>query len=461
MLSCFKKSSSKTDIPITLLLSEQLSVWLKRKPKYVKNWVKQSGFAANAGQTCLVPDTKGNLSRVLVGISDVDDIWAIAGLPLTLPEQSYYLDINLEGHLLQQTVIAWGLGAYQFERYKLTDRNSAKLVLPKHLSILSIDNIVSSIYFIRDLINSSAADLTPLGLTKVAMMLGKKYRASVSQLTSGAILEKLYPATWTIGSASYNAPRIIDLRWGNKRHPKLVLIGKGVCFDAGGLNMKSGKGMALMKKDMAGAAYALGLAKMIMEENLPVRLRVLIPAIENVVSGGAYHPGDVIKMRNNVTVEVTNTDAEGRLILADALLEATVDEPDLLIDFATLTGAGRIALGTDMPAMFCNDEKLSQAILAFSDQEYDPMWQMPLYAPYFDLLKSNIADIKNAASEPYGGAIIAALFLLAFIPNDIPWIHFDMMAWNLTSRPGRPEGGEAMGLRAVFGYLKHRFSLRH
>ena len=272
------------------------------------------------------------------------------------------------------------------------------------------------------------------------------------------LLNSNFPAVHAVGRASDREPRLLKMEWGDEDDPLLALCGKGVCFDTGGLNLKPGAGMALMKKDMGGAAHVLGLARLIMQAKLPVRLLVLIPAVENSVSGNAYRPGDVISTRKGLTVEIGNTDAEGRVILADALTYACESEPDLLIDFATLTGAARIALGTDLPPVFSNDVTIANDIVAAGDTEEDPLWVMPLYQPYKELLKSPIADLNNMSRTPFGGCITAALFMEHFITPETDWVHIDTWAWNQGNRPGRPEGGEAIGLRAVFRYLENRYS---
>jgi leucyl aminopeptidase len=270
-------------------------------------------------------------------------------------------------------------------------------------------------------------------------------------------LSKNYPAIHAVGRAASHAPRLIDLRWGKKHHPKLTLVGKGVCFDSGGLDLKPASGMRLMKKDMGGAAHAIGLSNMIMRAGLPVRLRMLVPAVENAVAGNAYRPGDVLSSRKGLSIEIDNTDAEGRVVLCDALTEAVSESPDLVIDFATLTGAARVALGTDLPAMFCNHDEVADSIAASARRVLDPVWRLPLHRPYRELIDSQIADILNSGG-PYGGAITAALFLQDFVPDSTPWVHFDLMAWNLRSRAGRPEGGEAMALRALLDYLRNRYA---
>ena len=297
----------------------------------------------------------------------------------------------------------------------------------------------------------------PEQLATATQALGQAFGASVDQLIGDELLAQNYPLIHAVGRASAHPPRLLDLRWGDPGHPKITLIGKGVCFDSGGLDLKPSSAMRLMKKDMGGAATALGLARLIMSSGLPVRLRVLVAAVENAVAGNAFRPGDVLRSRRGLTVEIHNTDAEGRLVLCDALAEASDERPELMIDFATLTGAARVALGTDMPALFCNDDELANGLLTAAAQEQDPFWRLPLHRPYRDMLDSKIADLANASESSYAGAITAALFLQEFVPTDLPWVHFDLMAWNLKTQPGRPEGGEAMGLRALFAWLEQRY----
>jgi leucyl aminopeptidase len=316
---------------------------------------------------------------------------------------------------------------------------------------------VESIYYVRDLINTPTDDMGPTELADFTVALGKQYAATVDQIIGDDLLKKGFATIHTVGRASDDAPRLLDLRWGNAAHPKVTLVGKGVCFDTGGLDIKPSSGMLLMKKDMGGAAHVLGLARMIMEAKLPIRLRVLIPAVENSISGNAYRPGDIIKSRKGLTIEIGNTDAEGRVVLADALTEAVSEKPDMLIDIATLTGAARIALGTDIAVLFTNSDEVAAAVSQHAEQQSDPIWRLPLFASYREALNSSIADINNSSSDSYAGAITAGLFLKEFVPDDIPWMHFDMMAWNLKTRPGRPQGGEAMALRALFSYLSAKY----
>ncbi|MHA1571452.1 MAG: leucyl aminopeptidase family protein, partial [Alphaproteobacteria bacterium] len=312
-------------------------------------------------------------------------------------------------------------------------------------------------YLVRDLVTTPAEDMGPAQLADAARALGRRHKATVRVTTGDQLLKQNYPAIHAVGRASDDPPRLIDLSWGATKDPKVTLVGKGVCFDTGGLDLKGAAGMLLMKKDMGGAAHVLGLASMIMDAKLPVRLRVLIPAVENAVAGNAYHPMDVLTMRNGMTVEVGNTDAEGRLVLADCLVRACEEKPALLIDYATLTGAARVALGPELPALFTNDDTLAHDLGEIGRNNADPVWRLPLHRDYRRMLDSAIADISSTGSGGLAGAITAALFLAEFVDEDIPWVHFDVMAWNPRSRPGRPEGGEAMGLRTVYAAIAQRF----
>ncbi len=444
---------SKKTIPILILTPNDFSGWLSKQNRVIKNWIDSTGLIAEPGATCLLPDANGHVTHALCIVSDVKNPWSVGHLPTVLPEGDYHFDANLSETEQTNFAIAWGLGAYQFTRYKKPSKKIAKLVSRGDF----IKNIVESINWVRDLINTPTEDMGPSELGEAVAHLAKQYKATLKQIIGKDLLKQNFPCIYTVGRASDDAPRLIDLRWGNKKHPKITLVGKGVCFDTGGLDIKPSSAMLLMKKDMAGAAHVLGLARMIMEAKLPVCLRVLIPAVENVISGNAYRPGDVIKSRKGLTIEIGNTDAEGRLVLADALTEAVDEKPDLLIDMSTLTGAARVAVGTDISAMFCNDDGLANSLMQYGVQQFDPIWRLPLFAPYRESLNSGIADINNNAVDGYGGAITAALFLKEFVPDTIPWVHFDMMAWNLKTRPGRPQGGEAMALRAVFAHLSEKY----
>lgn len=457
MLACFQKTKTKNSIPLEIVFSSQFSSWQKNQPAPTKAWVKRSGFKAHHLEINIIYKKSGEIEKILCGLSDKERIFSLRSLPLSLPEKTYYIENNnLEGQTLQQAILAWGIGSYQFERYKSSRRQPAKLVIPKSCDAAFINNIVSTDGFVRDLMNTPANDLTPHDLAQLTGFIAKEHHAMAKEIVGKDLLLTQHNAIYAVGKASSTEPRLIDLTWGDKNHPKITIIGKGVCFDSGGLNIKPTDGMAIMKKDMGGAAHALGLARMIMDTKLPIRLRVLIPAVENMISGDAYRPGDVIKMHNGKTVEITNTDAEGRLILADALSTASLDKPDLIIDLATLTGAATVALGADIAALFSNNESLQNSILAFAKQEHDPMWPMPLYAPYRKLLDSKIADMTNAASKPMGGAITAALFLKEFVDDNISWIHLDLRGWN-----DNDQCAEMVTIRALFSYLKSVYSKKH
>ena len=455
MLDCFLKQASNRVIPILLIPQNNFSSWMEQQDALTKNWIAATHFKAEAGCVSLVPDAQGQLMRVLCGVSDLKNMWSVGNLSMTLPEGQYSLEVDASH--ITDLAIAWGLGAYQFVRYKKSKRKSAQLVLPRDVDHVHIENIVESTDLVRTLINLPTEDMGPSELSQAAHHLADQYQARFHEIAGDELLVKNFPAIHAVGRASDDAPRLLDLRWGNEAHPKVTLVGKGVCFDTGGLDLKPSSAMLLMKKDMGGAAHVLGLARMMMHEKLPIRLRVLIPAVENAVAGNAYRPGDVINSRKGLTIEIGNTDAEGRVVLADALTEAVSEKPDLIIDIATLTGAARVALGTELPALFCNQDALADDLVRLGREKNDPMWRLPLFSAYRDSLNSTIADINNAGLDAYAGAITAALFLKEFVPDEIPWAHFDLMAWNLKARPGRPQGGEAMALRALFGYLKARF----
>lgn len=451
MPTCFSTESEKKAIPITVVALKDYPEWLTLQMPSIKQWLTATQFKAETGNVRLIPEENGDIARVICCVADLENAWGVGNLPLTLPEGLYQFENNSDSY-----AIVWGLGAYQFTRYKKPMRKSAQLVVDKN-SLAHINNIVESIYLVRDCINTPTDDMGPSEFANVAESLAKENHATFTQIVGDELLKQNYASIYTVGRASDDAPRLIDLRWGDENHPKVTLVGKGVCFDTGGLDIKPSPYMLLMKKDMAGGAHVLGLARMIMQAKLAIRLRVLIPMVENSISGNAYRPGDVIKSRKGITVEIGNTDAEGRVVLSDALTEAASENPDLLIDISTLTGAARVALGTELPAVFSNHDATVNAVIKSGEKYYDPMWRLPLFAMYREYLNSNIADINNNSSEAYAGAITAALFLKEFVPDHIPWLHFDLMAWNLRAKPGRPQGGEAMTLRALFAYLQERY----
>lgn len=444
MIECYVTDSGNTT-PIVVLTAQELVSYLQDQPESRKNYIQVQGFEAKCGQTCLLHDDNGNLESVLFGVKDKSVMWPYGALPMQLPKGDYHLQ-NIEG---DNPAIAWGLGAYQFSRYKKTDKQ------PARLSVSDLDyvtNMVESGYLVRDLINTPAEEMNPEQLAIVADGLAKEFGAKLNVIVGDDLVKKNYPAIYAVGRAGRQAPRLIDLRWGNGDY-QLTLVGKGVCFDTGGLHLKPGKSMNLMKKDMGGSAHALGFARMIMQANLPVCLRVLIPAVENAIDANAYRPGDVVTMRNGKTVEITNTDAEGRMVLADALVEASSEKPNLLIDFATLTGAARVAVGTDIAAMFATDDDMANKVYQSSVEQQDPVWRLPLHPGYQSKMAGNITDLVNSDESGYAGAITAALFLQNFVDDEINWLHFDLMAYNLSSSPGRPRGGEMMCLRALYNAI--------
>jgi leucyl aminopeptidase len=443
--------------PITPLTCDQLKDWLKRAEPVAARWIEASGFEAKPDTHCLIPDGDGKAARVLAGIGDANDPFCLAGLTTALAPGGYFIDADWDPAVVERASLGWALGGYRFTRYKEAERTPARLVVDKRLDAKRIQDQVDAVFLVRDLINTPAEDMMPEQLADAVKDLAAHFNAVTSEIIGDALIQENYPAIHAVGRASVHQPRLIDMHWGKPNRPKLTLVGKGVCFDTGGLDLKGASSMRLMKKDMGGAAHAIALARLVMSADLPVRLRLLVPAVDNAVSGSAFRPGDVVNTRKGLTVEVDNTDAEGRLILCDALAEGAAEDPDLMIDFATLTGAARVALGTDVPAMFCNHDGLADSLLRASGEVHDPLWRLPLYAPYKDLIESTVADIVNSASRPFGGAITAALFLDAFVPPDVSWAHFDLMAWNIKPRPGRPEGGDAMGLRAVFEMLRARY----
>ena len=442
---------------LRVVSTADLAAWRSSQPAAAREWLAASGFEAKANHTVRLPGADGRPGAIVAGIGARAAIASLGELAMTLPEGDYRLAANgSDGEDAYRLALGWGLGGYRFSEYRAAERDPASLLVPPPIGTVADE--IAAVALCRDLINTPASDMLPHDLESAARRLADEHGATVAVTTGDALLRAGYRTIHAVGKASASAPRLIDLRWGPPNAPKITLVGKGVCFDSGGLNLKPASNMRLMKKDMGGAAHVLGLGKLVMARELPIRLRLLVPAVENAVSGTAYRPGDVIRTYAGLTVEIDNTDAEGRLVMADALALAIEEAPDLLIDFATLTGAARAALGTDLPAMFANRDDAARGIEAAAERVGDPVWRMPLFAPYKRLLASKVADLVNSPASPYAGTIAAALFLEHFV-GDTPWVHFDLMAWNLASRPAHPEGGEAMGLRAVFDYLANRRSV--
>ena len=434
---------------VVVVAKPDLAAWRQTQDEPTSAWLDAAGFQANANEAVRLPDASGGPGRVIAGLGDRATLESLGSLPYQLPEGDYRL---ADTPYARRLALGWGLGAYRFTAYKGPERAPARLLVADQ----TVLDELAAVSLCRDLVNTPASDMLPHHLEAAARQLALRHGAEIEVTTGDALLRRGFETIHAVGRASASAPRLIDLRWGEASHPKVALVGKGVCFDSGGLNIKPAANMRLMKKDMGGAAHVLGLAELVMTRRLPVALRVLVPAVENAISANAYRPGDVTHTYRGITVEIDNTDAEGRLVLADALALAAEDEPTLLIDFATLTGAARTALGTELPAMFANNDDVATGIAEAGQMAEDPVWRLPLFAPYRRLLESEVADIVNAPSTPYAGAIAAALFLERFA-GEGAWIHFDIMAWNLTTLPAHPVGGEAMGLRAVYGYLAGRF----
>jgi len=456
MIDVLLARAPKSVNTITLLTDKDFSRWFKSQPAKVRHWLEAQNFKAKAGTHCILPDANGKAGQVVAGIASPPSLWDIADLSGKLPAGNYILDWNGPLAFHEWLALGWQLGAYQFTRYKKSSKHFAKLVVTPKSDLAKIKRYAESIALARDLINTPAEDMGPEHLASAIVTVGKTYGAKVTQIIGEDLLKKNYPAIHTVGRASTRPPRLIDLTWGDPKHPHIALVGKGVCFDTGGLDLKPSSGMYLMKKDMGGAASALAVARMVMDAQLPVYLRLLVPAVENAVAGNAYRPTDVITMRKGLTVEVGNTDAEGRLILADALTEAVTKNPVMLFDFSTLTGAARTAVGTEIAAMFSNDDRMAEKLFQAGHDMEDPLWRLPLFAGYRKMLDSNIADMNSAPSSPYAGAITAALFLQRFVPDSQPWVHLDFMAWNTSGKAGRPEGGEAMTVRAVYRMIEQR-----
>ena len=442
-----------TPIPIYLVTTADLA----QQHRDSQAWAEATGFQADPNTFCLVPGDSGSIAKVLVGKPDPVNTWTLGNLATALPPHTYTLAEDWTPDQATKLWLGWRLGDYRFTPYKRPKaKASAQLQPPPGADEAYVHHTVAAATLVRNLINTPAGDMGPEQLEAAAQALADTHAADLAVIRGDDLLQQGYPLIHAVGRASHQAPRLIDLTWGQADDPKVTLVGKGVCFDTGGLDIKPAAGMKLMKKDMGGAAHVLGLAEMIMGLQLPVRLRVLIPAVENSISGNAMRPLDVIPSRRGLTVEVGNTDAEGRLVLADALWEAVSEEPEpgLLIDFATLTGAARVALGTELPAFFCNHPTVASTLTDCGLQTDDPLWQLPLHAPYRPMIESKVADLSNISDSSYGGAITAALFLQEFTKPTLPWVHIDLMAWNLRSLPGRPEGGEAMAMRAVFALIQ-------
>jgi len=443
-------------IPITLVSSADLNEWLETHPQH-RAWVQANGFKAKPGSHLLLPGAQGGLGEVLAAPLEGPAIWSLAFLPGKLPEGEYRLSNPLPAAQATDAALGWRLASYAFTTYRQRPGTPACLQTPEGADTAVIDRLAQAITLARDLINTPAEDMGPEHLASVAAEVARAHQAQCQVIRGDELLAQNYPTIHAVGRASNRPPLLIDMQWGEPAHPKLTLVGKGVCFDTGGLDLKPAASMLQMKKDMGGAAVVLALAQALMDAKLPVRLRVLIPAVDNAVAGNAIRPRDIVRTRSGKTVEIGNTDAEGRLILCDAITEADREQPDLLIDVATLTGAARVALGAHVQAMFSNDDTLAQQLQQRSFDVGDPVWQLPLWQPYLKQLQGEIADLKNVSGSPHAGAIYAALYLQQFVEKAGAWLHLDVAGSNDKALPGRPEGGEASGLRALYDLLVRRY----
>jgi leucyl aminopeptidase len=424
-------------------------------------WAERLGFKGRPGQVVVVPAADGGIDHVLVGAGKAFDPMSARALSAKLPPGLYRLEAELEA--AREAALAFLLGRYAFDRYKArTDTAEVRLVAPEGFDVEEAGRIASACALAREMVDTPAADMGPLQMETIAREIAEAHEATISVVVGDDLLEQTYPAIHAVGRAAapHRAPRIIEIGWNLDRtnRPLIALVGKGVAFDTGGLDVKSAAGMRNMKKDMGGAAHALALARLVMQAGLDVRLVVLVAAVENAISADAFRPGDILDSRKGLTIEIGNTDAEGRLILADALARAAEHSPDLTLDFATLTGAARIALGPELPPLYTDDEALAADLLAAAEQVRDPLWRMPLWPGYRAAIDSDLADVRNdSAGWAQGGSITAALFLQKFAPTTGAWAHLDIFAWNPRNRPGWPEGGEAQGLRATYAMLKARY----
>ena len=447
-------------IPIRMVAREDLDAVLAALSPAEAAWARANGFKARLGSWLALPGADGRIARVLVGHGNAGERrrerLVLGAFARAAPPGRYRIEGPLEPEAAEQAVLAWRLGRYRFDRYKKAERKEAELETPEGVEAGKLARIAEGVALARDLINTPANDMGPAALEKAARDLAEFHGAAVTVTTGEALLDANLPLIHAVGRAGPQAPRLIDLSWGAEDAPKVTLVGKGVCFDTGGLNLKPGSSMELMKKDMGGAATVMGLAHMVMGLGLPVRLRVLLPAVENSVSAQSFRPGDILTSRKGLTVEIGNTDAEGRLVLADALTLGAEEEPALMVDMATLTGAARVALGPDLPPFFTDDEALAGELMAASARVADPVWRLPLWPAYEGDIEPEHADLDNAPRGGFAGAITAALFLKRFA-GDGAWAHFDIYGWTPKARPGRPKGGECQAARAVLAVLESRY----
>ena len=459
MHSIFETTPGASAIPITFATKSTWDAIREGLPAPARQFALASGFAAKPGKCLILPAADGQIAQVIFGLEEESsksrDPFRPGALPGLLPPGTYRF-ANAP-HDTRLATLAFALGSYRFSRYRKTEASDVRLVPPDGIDVADITRMADAVGLARDLINTPANDMGPEQLALAAQQLAARFGASFNCIVGDDLPRQNFPLIHAVGMASPRAPRLIDLSWGDPAHPKVTLVGKGVCFDTGGLDLKPSSGMLIMKKDMGGAANVLALASMVMDAKLKVRLRVLIPAVENAVAGNAFRPLDIFTSRKGLTVEIGNTDAEGRLVLADALALADEEKPDLLIDLGTLTGAARVALGPDLPPFYTNDEMLAQDVARCAKQENDPLWRLPLWPAYDAWLDSKVANVNNAPSGGFAGSITCALFLQRFVEAAKSWLHVDIYGWTPSAKPARPEGGECQAARAIYRLLGERY----
>jgi leucyl aminopeptidase len=444
--------------PLHLVEREHADAWRRQQPPAIRHWLQAHAFEAAPGSLLALPDGDGGFAGAVLGIGDALDPYSYAHGPYALPAADWRVAGELDAARRNALQLGWGLGAWRYGRFRELPRAPARLQLESFDAETS--DVLAACLRVRDLVNTPSEHLGPDQLEQVCCEIAERHGGHLEVISGDELITRGFPAIYAVGRASHRAPRLIALRWGDATDPHVAIVGKGVCFDTGGLDIKLADGMRNMKKDMGGAAHAIALAELVMARQLPLRITLLVPAVENAIGPNAYRPGDVLATRKGVHVEIDNTDAEGRVILGDALTYAGELAPQLLLDFATLTGAARVALGPDLPGLYANDETVAQQWLDAGVQLRDPLWRMPLWRPYLRYLVSNVGDLANAGPSKMAGSITAALYLERFVPAQQPWAHLDVYAWNDSDRPGRPAGGEAQGLRAAYAMLKVRYAIR-
>jgi leucyl aminopeptidase len=459
MQSPFETAPDATAIPIIFATKTTWSAIARELPEQARQFASANDFTGKPGKCLTLPGPDGKIAQVVFGLEDETaksrDLFRPGALPGLLPPGVYRF-ANAP-HDVRLATLAFALGSYRFGRYRKADKPDVRLVPPDGVDVADVARMAEAAALARDLINTPSNDMGPEELAQAAQALATRFGAQFNCIVGDELVKQNFPLIHAVGMASTRAPRLIDLSWGDPAHPRVTLVGKGVCFDTGGLDIKPSSGMLIMKKDMGGAANVLALAQMVMDAKLKVRLRVLIPAVENAVAGNAFRPLDIFKSRKGLNVEIGNTDAEGRLVLADALALADEEKPDLLVDLGTLTGAARVALGPDLPPFYTHDETLAESVAEHAKRENDPLWRMPLWPPYDSWLDSKVADINNAPSGGFAGSITCALFLQRFVTDAKSWLHVDIYGWTPSAKPARPEGGECQAARAIYKLLSERY----